>query len=277
MITPQGPGLFREVSAPRAGEQDVGRSPGGPQDRFAWETAHILLGEAPDIRSWELISPPAFEVQQDCIGICTGGSFQESRCGGRSIPHATVFALRAGERLEWGIRAWGFRTLLALRPLSKECAGWVGRERGSFGQVAHWPGRQGTLRVVPGPEMKGLPDPEGFLQHRWTTSLQSSDTGLRLEGGGSGTYSDTLSEMVSAPVADGTVQLTPGGLILLLRLRPTLGGYPRVFNVIHPDVDLAAQIPPRRRVRFERVSLNEAERIRQQQQKDLLALRDALK
>lgn len=277
MIRPAGSGLFREVCAPQPGRQDVGESPGGPQDRFAWACARILLGETSDIRTWELVAPPAFEVEQDGIAVCTGGGVDRIRCGGREIEHATVFEVKAGDRITWGIRTHGFRTVLGLRPESPGTEGLTGMSRGSFAEAARWPGRRGTLRVLPGPEAGNLKNPEAFLQARWVSSPLSSDAGLRLEGGGSGVYTGTLSGMVSAPVADGTLQLTPDGLILLLRCRPTQGGYPRVFTVIGPDVDLAAQIPPRRRLRFEQVTLETAVEVRRQRQADLERLRNSVR
>lgn len=276
MIRPRAAGLFREVCAPRFGEQDLGRSPAGPQDRFAWTCARILLDESTDIRTWELVAPPAFDISEDCVGVVTGGTFQNVECSGRHIDHGTVFVARAGETLRFGIRRQGFRSILALRPLTSEAETCVGRERGDFREIATWPGPRGVLRVVPGPEADGISDRTRFLQDRWVTSLQSSDEGLRLEGGSTQFYRGTLDKMVSAPVSDGTVQLTPDGLLLLLRCRPTLGGYPRVFTVIDADVDLAAQIPPRRRVRFESVSLDEAVQLKRRQQEDVQRLRRAM-
>jgi allophanate hydrolase subunit 2 len=277
MIHPLGFGLFREVTAPRSGRQDVGESPGGPQDRFAWASARILLGGTPDIRTWELVAPPAFEVEEDGVAVCTGGGFDRICCADRKIEHATVFKVKAGERITWGIRTHGFRTVVALRPGSSKTEDLAGLARGSFTEAARWPGQRGTLRVLAGPEAGNLQDAEAFLKARWVTSPLSNDAGLRLEGGGSEAYTGSLREMVSAPVADGTLQLTPDGLILLLRSRPTQGGYPRVFTVIGPDVDLAAQIPPRRRVRFEPVTLEMAVAVRRQQQTDLDRLRNRVR
>jgi len=64
--------------------------------------------------------------------------------------------------------------------------------------------------------------------------------------------------MLSSPVVDGTVQLTPHGPIVLLRERQTIGGYPRVFVVADVDVDVLGQYAPRRAVRFARISCEEA-------------------
>ena len=273
MIRPMGKGLMREVAAPCPGFQDVGRSPGGPQDRFSWRCADILLGESPETRAWELVLPPTLEITRDAVGVLTGGSFDRVEVNGRNVSHGEVFRVRAGERIRWGLRQRGFRTLFALRPLSAGVERLAGRTRGAFRDVARWQDPGGLLRVIPGPECGRLPDPAAFLRQRWMTELKSSDEGLRITGGSIDTDAEEGGEMVSAPVADGTVQLTPDGLILLLRCRPTIGGYPRVFNLIDADVDLAAQCPPRRRVRFRLVSLRHVVEARRMYEEDLNRLR----
>ena len=276
MIRPNSSGLYREVFVPRYGAQDIGCSPEGPQDRFAWESAKILLGEGPDVRTWELISPPSFTVEQDVLGICTGGRFEQIICGKRLLEHATVFQAKAGERIQWGIREKGFRTVLALCPLTPENQHRVGFQRGDFSTVAQWMGKEGTLRVIPGPEAEVVGCLETFLDTLWSTTVDSSDVGVRIKGDDVSLPVDSLQHMVSGPVTDGTVQLTPDGLILFLRSRPTMGGYPRICTVIDADVDVAAQFPPRRRVRFELVRYHEAVHARYQQQEDLDYLRKTM-
>ena len=64
--------------------------------------------------------------------------------------------------------------------------------------------------------------------------------------------------MISEAVADGTIQLTPKGPIVLLKHRQTVGGYPRVFNVISADIDLLGQYAPNQILRFSKVSLDHA-------------------
>jgi len=69
-------------------------------------------------------------------------------------------------------------------------------------------------------------------------------------------------ELVSQPVAFGTVQLPSDGKpIILMADRQTSGGYPRVLDVASADLSLLAQAPPGTRVRFREVSLDEARRL----------------
>lgn len=100
--------------------------------------------------------------------------------------------------------------------------------------------------------------------------------GIRLAvGGGDGRPMPEVKseQLISAPVCDGTIQMTPSGPIVLLRDRQTTGGYPRVFVVVGADLDLMAQYGPNRIIRFTRVSLDEARRIARTKQRDLELLR----
>ncbi len=64
--------------------------------------------------------------------------------------------------------------------------------------------------------------------------------------------------MISEAVSDGTIQLTPEGPIILLRHRQTVGGYPRIFNVITADLDLLGQYAPHQIIRFKEVTRDQA-------------------
>ena len=120
-----------------------------------------------------------------------------------------------------------------------------------------WAPRLGELRVLPGPEFEeGVRD--GLTEAPWSVTSQSGGMGLVLAGRPlalAGAH-----DLLSAPVQDGTVQATAGGLIALLRERGTIGGYPRVATVIDCDVDRLAQIVPGNPIRFRFVSQDEARR-----------------
>jgi antagonist of KipI len=67
-------------------------------------------------------------------------------------------------------------------------------------------------------------------------------------------------EMVSAPVDCGTIQLLPGGqLIILMADHQTTGGYPRIASVISADLPKLAQSPIADTLRFELTDLDTAE------------------
>ncbi|MFT3781261.1 MAG: biotin-dependent carboxyltransferase family protein [Nibricoccus sp.] len=67
-------------------------------------------------------------------------------------------------------------------------------------------------------------------------------------------------EMLSEPVAFGSVQVPPEGQpIVLMADRQTIGGYPRIAEVISVDLPLVAQLRPGERLLFSLVSLAEAQ------------------
>ena len=103
-----------------------------------------------------------------------------------------------------------------------------------------------------------------------------NDMGIRLEAVSEQLIPARREQLISAPVVDGTVQMTPTGLIVLLRDRQTTGGYPRVLVVVSADVDMLAQIGPGRTLRFKRVTLAEAVNIAEQWNADLEKLRASL-
>lgn len=81
--------------------------------------------------------------------------------------------------------------------------------------------------------------------------------GLRLKGA---PLSRRPGELVSEAVAPGAVQVTNDGLPIVLGVDgQTIGGYPKVAHVIRADLDRLAQLRPGARVRFVRVSQDEAQ------------------
>ncbi len=81
--------------------------------------------------------------------------------------------------------------------------------------------------------------------------------GLRLKGTPLARKPD---ELVSEAVAPGAVQVANDGLPIVLGVDgQTIGGYPKVAHVIRADLDLLAQLRPGDRVRFVRVTPDEAE------------------
>ena len=96
--------------------------------------------------------------------------------------------------------------------------------------------------------------------------------GFRLTG-------DTLhllndAEMLSSAVEFGTVQLLPNGqLIVLMADHQTTGGYPKIGHVIQKDLPRLGQMSVGDSIRFELISLVEAENLYYQFERDLSFLR----
>lgn len=153
----------------------------------------------------------------------------------------------------------------------KENAALAGRSRGRFDDVFSWPDAEGRVRVLRGPEHGTLDRGDRFTAVSWKTTHEMSTMGMRLSSD-TATLSTSLENMISAPVSDGTIQLTPKGPIILLRHRQTVGGYPRIYNVISADVDFLAQIGPEQMVRFKEVSMDEAVSVAKTRKRELETL-----
>ena len=91
-------------------------------------------------------------------------------------------------------------------------------------------------------------------------------------GGGSLTYTVTddaawLTESPTSGSAPGTVQVTHDGQCIVLGIDgQTIGGYPKIVQVISADLDVLGQLRPGDRVVFRQVSLKEAECLYRQKQ-----------
>ena len=87
--------------------------------------------------------------------------------------------------------------------------------------------------------------------------------------------SDNL-ELVSAAVDFGTIQLLPDGqMIILMADHQTTGGYPRIAHVVSNDLPVLAQSGANDKVNFELISIDEAENLSCEFEKDLNLFRAA--
>src|SRR5262249_55608127 len=77
-------------------------------------------------------------------------------------------------------------------------------------------------------------------------------------------------ELTSEPVCPGSVQVTGDGQCIVLGVDgQTIGGYPKIAQVVTADLDKLGQLRPDDRIRFTRVDLTEAERLYRLKQSEL--------
>ena len=111
------------------------------------------------------------------------------------------------------------------------------------------------LRAVAGPETHAVDahDHEIFFSVKWTLTRRADRMGAELDGPKLNATSPAT--MASSPVFPGIVQLPPGGSpFLLLSDAQTVGGYPRIAQVIAADLPLAGQIRPGDHVWFRKTT-----------------------
>ena len=273
------------VDGGRPTTRSLGLPVGGPADWSAFSLGNAMLGNAMDTAALEItLAGPVLQALAPTAAVLLGAPFSMS-CGPQRLTINQCFILQPGDELHIGgarhcARAYlcvggGFQTPLvlgsrsSLTPLSRgselPCATSCSRRRAiqqvfaaSDVPALSAPEDLHALRILPGPEADWFPN-DGLGDRIFEVRPESNRMGLRLQG-------DPLKapqrEMVSQPVAPGAVQITRDGQPILLGVDgQTIGGYPRIAHVISADLDIVGQLRPRDRVRFELVTLEEAERL----------------
>jgi biotin-dependent carboxylase-like uncharacterized protein len=119
-----------------------------------------------------------------------------------------------------------------------------------------------VVRVVAGQQWDafGAEAQHCFVASSYRLSPQSDRMGLRFDGPALALREPL--EMISEAVAFGTVQVPPDGKpIVLMADRQTTGGYPKIAAVASVDLPRLAQLAPLDDVRFERVTLAQAQQL----------------
>lgn len=101
---------------------------------------------------------------------------------------------------------------------------------------------------------------QALVSADFTVTPDSNRMGARLDG--PLLWREDRSDLISEAVAPGTIQVPPSGKpILLLGDCQTIGGYPKIGNVITVDLPLAAQLCPGQRLRFREVAMSDAQQL----------------
>jgi len=116
-----------------------------------------------------------------------------------------------------------------------------------------------TLRFIRGADRNRFSDVtiQQFTDYEFAVSPDSDRMGIRLNGPVLKRRNDV--DLLSEAVAPGTVQVPPSGKpILLLNDCQTIGGYPKIAQVITVDLSVAAQLCPGNRIRFAEIPIGDA-------------------
>ncbi|MHB1407882.1 MAG: 5-oxoprolinase subunit C family protein, partial [Desulfitobacteriaceae bacterium] len=119
-----------------------------------------------------------------------------------------------------------------------------------------------TLRVVAGLDAEMFPEEtvRTFYSTTYEVSGQSDRMGCRLEGPVLNT--GLKGDRVSDAMVQGGIQVPPNGQPIILSADQTVGGYPIIAVVASVDFTLVAQLSVTQKVRFEQISLEEAQTLR---------------
>jgi biotin-dependent carboxylase-like uncharacterized protein len=267
--------LLVDFGRPRS--RSLGVPLGGAADRFALAIGNALVGNEPDACALEIsLAGLTLRSEGDCACVAYGAPF-EIMGPGRQLRAGATFTLHSGEQLhiggtQKGMRCYlcvagGFQTPLSLgsrsglKPLSSgvqlHCA--TGRIPPRFiASGFEWNREPYDLRVTDGPQTC-LFEAEPFYSQEFSVLPVSNRMGIRLSGS---PMSVPDRELTSEPVCPGSVQVTRDGQCIVIGVDgQTIGGYPKIAQVISADVDKLAQLRPGDRIRFSRVDLAEAERL----------------
>ncbi|MFO0807051.1 MAG: biotin-dependent carboxyltransferase family protein [Gemmataceae bacterium] len=260
------------VDGGRPSSRSLGVPLGGAADRLSLAIGNALVGNPSDTAALECcLAGPTLLATVDVECVVFGAPF-DLRIGSVSLVSGWTHWLRAGDVLRVGgtivgARAYvcvagGLQTPVALKsrsslePLARgmELPCPTSLDRGSR-TVLLKRDTSTPIRAMPGPQIDWF-DSSHFFGPNFEVSQSSNRMGLRLIGQ---PIERAAREMVSEPVAPGAVQVVNDGQCIVLGVDgQTVGGYPKVAQVIAADLDRLGQLRPGERVTFTAVSLEEA-------------------
>lgn len=280
----------------RRGYQGLGVPVAGAIDAPSLRAANRLVGNPDGAAALECtVTGPKLRVLRPLVLAVAGADLEpfldRADLGRWKVPAWCSFFARPGQVLSFAGRASGARAYLAVSGgldvpkvlgscstfLLSGLGGLGGRAlrsgdvlygKGSERRVAgrFWPEKlrppmtgEATVRVVLGPQADYF-DPEAIatlLSSEYAIAPSSDRMGCRLEG--PAIVHKEAKEIVSDGMFTGAVQVPPDGKpIVMLADRATTGGYPKIGGVIAADLPRVGQLVPGDRLRFRRVSVEEA-------------------
>jgi len=119
------------------------------------------------------------------------------------------------------------------------------------------------LRVLPGLQADWFEE-TAFYDQVFTVTPALNRMGIRLQGVA---LNLPDRELVSEPVCPGAVQVTRDGQCIVLGIDgQTIGGYPKIAQVIQADLDHLGQLRPGDKIRFRKVEMDQAVELYRQRQ-----------
>jgi antagonist of KipI len=296
----------------RTGFRQSGVSLGGALDTHALRVANVLVGNEENAAGLEAtLGTVRLRFEDDRLVAWCGGAFSV-RVGSADLAAGHTAAVAKDEELTMtapngGGRAWlaisgGIDVPLVLRSRSTDLRGNFGGFQGrplrdgdalplfnaprfespadgisDWSAPATWTAtnlNEPILRIVKGVDWdRFAPEAQrALVTTAFSVAPDSDRMGARLTG-------PTLErvepgDLLSEPVAPGTLQVPPNGQpILLLGDCQTIGGYPKIAHVITVDLPIAAQLWPGANLRFHEISLDDARALLREREKDFAIFR----
>lgn len=278
----------------RYGCQSLGIGTSGVMDEDACRKANYLVGNEDNEAVLEAtLFGGTMEITEDTVMAVTGADMPLLKNGAGIAANRPV-EVKAGDVIELGMAVEGCRTYIAFaggidvpavmgsrstnlkckmggyegRPLKTGDELPIGKGGKSYEEVKNrtvetcsYP-PQITVRVIEGPQDEYFTEAgkRTFYQETYTISDRSDRMGYRLDGPAVESIGGT--DIISDGIALGSVQISSGGQpMVLLADRQTTGGYAKIAVVCSFDIPKLAQGRPGDKVRFVRITTEEAQKI----------------
>ena len=286
------PGMLTTIQdLGRLGYQAFGVPQSGAMDQEAARVANLLAGNEENAPLLEItVMGPELLFSGEAMVAITGGNLSP-RLDGVEIPMYQTVQVFPGSRLKFGNRKSGARAYLAIAGnlqaeyvmgsaatyLRGAFGGYKGRKlmRGDVLEVDSrpspfaelpedfWPDyAKDTLRVTLDREENHFTGSgiHRFLSEPYQITPQSDRMGYRLAGAVIPHRKGP--DIISRGITFGAIQVPGHGQpIVMMADRQTVGGYTQIGSVISADISVLAQKLPGETLRFQEVSLREAQEV----------------
>jgi len=268
----------------RQGNGNLGVTTSGSSDRASARTANAAVGNHRNATLLENVGGLTLTALAETV-VCVTGADTDVTVSGRPVPLAMPVIVPAGADLFVAPQRTGMRNYVAVRggliadtelgsaatdmlsglgpvPLCEDDTISMSLTPPSSANALlsnplrvrrDASGTVGVVRCVLGPRDDWFSPAavEAFLSTTFTVGFDSNRVGLRLESNHPIERSRG-GELPSEGMVAGSVQIPPSGQpVVFLRDHAVTGGYPVIATVINEDVDIAAQLPPGGKIRFE--------------------------
>lgn len=302
------PGLLTTVQdLGRKGFQQFGVIVGGAMDSLSYRIGEMLLQQEPSAALEFTLIGPTVQFNKDAVFCLTGANFLPLLNGKPCPMWKPVFAEK-GSILKLSSCSEGARGYLHIKGgiqvekvlnsystyIRAGIGGFEGRPlkkgdelpilESTPNDVGKWTvqpkdwistDQEVVIRVVKGTEFDRFTDEslKAFENSTFTVSKEADRMGYRLEGERPLETKEKF-DLYSEAVTFGTVQVPPSGHpIILMADCQTTGGYPKIAQVISADLPKLAQLQPFAKIRFQFISLEEAQKLKIQQEQALKRLK----
>ena len=262
----------------RYGYYHLGIPPGGALDQFSFKAGNLLLGNDVNAAALEVaLMGPVLEFSEKSFVAITGAEMTPIVNGEKKQTYSVIEIPKGGvlsfDFLRGGARAYicvkgGIDVPIVMNSRSTYPLGGIGGYKGRKLESVE------TLRVIMGLQDYKLTEDsiKALFEDTFVVSSEADRSGYRFKNGRKFQYKNLPqpfgagsdpSNIPDACYPVGSMQ-APGGNepIVLLRDAPSGGGFAMYCTVISSDMDKLGQLPPNHKVRFQKIDMEEALKIR---------------